>query len=74
MKKGRPACALGPAPYVGIASRSARGHSCPQERSMGKMTWGLAGPRCGLELAADRNVRAPVGQPRRARPRSAAQL
>ena len=42
------------------AARSERGHSCPQQRSMGKMAWELAGARCLLELAADRNVRAPV--------------
>ena len=45
------------------AARSERGHSCPQQRSMGKMAWELAGARCLLELAADRNVRAPVAVP-----------
>jgi hypothetical protein len=74
MKKGRPACTLGLTYYLGIATMSARGHSCPQERAMGKMAWEVARPRWASELAADRNVRAPVGQPRRARPPPAAQL
>ena len=43
--------------------RSERGHSCLQQRSVRNIAWGLAGARCLSELAADRNVRAPVVSP-----------
>jgi len=32
--------------YLGTAARSARGHSCPQQCSMGRMTWELVGAPC----------------------------
>jgi hypothetical protein len=50
-------CTCHPA-YLGTATKSARGHSCPQQRSTDQMAWELAGARCLSELAADRNVRA----------------
>jgi hypothetical protein len=46
--------------YLGTIAAPERGHSCPQQHSMGKMAWELAGACCLSELAADRNVRAPT--------------
>ena len=46
--------------YLGTATKSARGHSCPQQRSLGRLACEQSGARCRWGLAADRNVRAPA--------------
>src|ERR1039458_3155897 len=46
--------------YLDAGSKSARGHSCPQQRSGAKKAWELTGAARLSRRAADRNVCAPV--------------
>jgi hypothetical protein len=63
-----------PGAYLGTATNPERGHSCPQQRACANRLWNTNAFGWYSELAADRNVRAPMTMPRRATQRGAVKV